>query len=81
MSEGRGGVLSRIVRTALIAPIRFYRRFVSPVLPPSCIYTPTCSEYAIEAISRHGAAKGTWLAVRRILRCSPLHHGGYDPVP
>ena len=65
----------------LIAMVGWYRRFVSPLLPPSCIYTPTCSEYAIVAIRRYGALRGGWLAARRILRCNPLHKGGYDPVP
>lgn len=61
--------------------IRGYRRYVSPSLPDSCIYEPTCSQYALEAISRYGAARGSWLAFRRILRCNPFHKGGYDPVP
>ena len=69
----------------LIAPIRFYRRFVSPLLPPSCRFSPTCSQYAIEAIRLHGPAKGLALAVRRLLRCHPLTwlggSSGYDPVP
>lgn len=61
--------------------VRVYRAVISPVLPPSCIYNPTCSEYAILAVQRHGARKGTVLAVKRILRCHPWHEGGYDPVP
>jgi len=61
--------------------IRAYRAVISPLLPPSCIYTPTCSEYAILAIRKHGAYKGTVLAVKRIIRCHPWHEGGYDPVP
>jgi hypothetical protein len=65
----------------LIAPIRFYRRFISPYTPPSCRYTPTCSQYAIEALRKHGPFKGSWLAVRRILRCHPWGGHGYDPVP
>ena len=65
----------------LIAPIRFYRRFISPYTPPSCRYTPPCSQYAIEALRKHGPFKGTWLAVRRILRCHPWGGHGYDPVP
>lgn len=65
----------------LIAPIRFYQRFVSPALPPMCRYTPSCSAYAVEALHRHGAAQGLWLAVRRLSRCHPWHAGGYDPVP
>lgn len=65
----------------LMLPIRFYRKFISPLTPPSCRFTPTCSEYAIEAITKHGPFKGTWLAVRRVLRCRPGGGSGYDPVP
>ena len=65
----------------LMLPIRFYRRVISPLTPPSCRFTPTCSEYAIEAIQKHGPFKGTWLAVKRILRCHPGGGSGYDPVP
>ncbi|MBQ7294701.1 MAG: membrane protein insertion efficiency factor YidD [Clostridia bacterium] len=65
----------------LLAIIRFYRRHISPHLPPMCKYYPTCSCYAIEAIETHGAFKGSVLAALRILRCNPLFPGGYDPVP
>lgn len=61
--------------------VRGYRLLVSPFIPPSCRYTPTCSEYAIEALQRHGALKGGWLAIRRIGRCHPWGSEGYDPVP
>lgn len=61
--------------------IRGYQRCISPLFPAVCIYRPTCSQYAIEAISKYGAAKGVRLALRRILRCNPFHEGGYDPVP
>lgn len=65
----------------LIGVIRFYQLAISPLTPPSCRYTPTCSSYAREAIEVHGAARGGWLAVRRILRCHPWGGQGYDPVP
>jgi putative membrane protein insertion efficiency factor len=71
--------------TALIAPIRFYKRFLSPMLPSKCRFTPTCSSYAIEAIEIHGAAKGFALAGKRLLRCHPITwlggSSGFDPVP
>ncbi|MDP5328159.1 MAG: membrane protein insertion efficiency factor YidD [Litorivicinaceae bacterium] len=73
--------LQRIFSAPIVAIIRLYRYFVSPLLPPSCRYIPTCSEYAIEAIQQHGVIKGCWLAARRILRCHPGCSGGYDPVP
>lgn len=60
--------------------ILFYRRFVSPLLPPSCRFVPTCSEYGYEAIATHGIVKGGRLAVWRVLRCNPFGRGGYDPV-
>ena len=65
----------------LRALIRAYQLFVSPVLGPRCRYLPTCSEYAAEAVMRHGAGRGVWLAVRRLLRCHPWGGSGYDPVP
>ncbi len=61
--------------------IRFYQRQISPLSPPRCRYLPTCSEYALEAVEKYGAVKGSWLAAKRILRCNPFHKGGYDPVP
>lgn len=72
---------SRMWRRLFILPIRFYQRFVSPLTPPACRFTPTCSAYAAEAILKHGIVKGTCLAVRRILRCHPWGGSGYDPVP
>lgn len=69
------------MKQLLMACIRWYQRYLSPLLGPHCIYTPTCSAYALEAISRYGALKGTWLAIKRIARCHPFHEGGYDPVP
>ena len=69
------------MRSALLAALRFYKAHVSPTLPPACRYTPTCSEYAIEAVERYGALRGAGLAVRRVLACNPFARGGYDPVP
>lgn len=65
----------------LIKLIRFYKKCISPFKPACCRFTPTCSEYAIEAIKVHGSLKGTALAIYRVLRCNPLCRGGYDPVP
>ena len=70
-----------MLKRLALAAIRGYQRFISPVLPDACIYVPTCSQYAVEAVERYGVLKGCWLAARRILRCNPLHVGGYDPVP
>lgn len=72
--------MSRLSRV-LIVPIRGYQRFISPLLAPRCRFHPSCSQYAIEALQRHGALRGTWLALGRLLRCHPLHPGGDDPVP
>ena len=68
------------LRRIATAPLRFYKRFISPWLPPACRFEPTCSVYAIEAIETHGWY-GAWLAVKRILRCHPFCKGGFDPVP
>lgn len=70
------------MKRLMLALIRFYRRKISPNTPPSCRFTPTCSQYAYEAISKYGALKGGWLALRRLLRCHPFYKGDhYDPVP
>ncbi len=70
-----------MLKTLVKAPIQFYRKFISPLKPPSCRFYPTCSQYALEAIEVHGAAKGSYLAVKRIVKCHPFHPGGLDPVP
>ena len=69
------------MRRLALVPIRAYRRFVSPLLPRRCKYHPTCSAYAVQAISRFGILRGSALAAWRLLRCNPWSHGGYDPVP
>ena len=61
--------------------LRVYKRFVSAALPPSCRFTPSCSEYTYEAIDRYGFIKGAWAGIKRIIRCNPFNPGGYDPVP
>jgi putative membrane protein insertion efficiency factor len=73
--------MAGLASKAFVSMVRGYQRFISPLLPDSCIYYPTCSQYAIEAVSKYGAMRGGWLAFRRILRCNPFHKGGYDPVP
>jgi|ERR1700689_335971 hypothetical protein len=69
------------MRSLALRGLRLYKRWISPSFPPSCRYTPTCSEYAIEAVELHGAVRGTMLAAWRVLRCHPLAKGGLDPVP
>ena len=69
------------MKSLIILLIRGYRRYISPLFPPSCRFQPTCSQYALEAIATYGSVKGGWLAIARILRCHPFHPGGYDPVP
>ncbi|MBQ4229442.1 MAG: membrane protein insertion efficiency factor YidD [Bacteroidaceae bacterium] len=72
---------SDVVTWLLILFVRIYQRFISPLTPPSCRFTPTCSQYAIEALRKYGPLKGLWLAVKRLLRCHPWGGSGYDPVP
>ncbi|WP_174626846.1 membrane protein insertion efficiency factor YidD [Candidatus Methylobacter favarea] len=69
------------MRFMLIAIIKFYKYFISPLLVPSCRFYPSCSSYALEALQRHGAFIGSYLALRRLLKCHPFHPGGIDPVP
>jgi putative membrane protein insertion efficiency factor len=70
-----------MIGRGLLGLIRFYSRAISPALPPRCRFYPTCSAYAAEAITRHGAGRGTWLALRRLVKCAPWHPGGVDLVP
>lgn len=72
--QGRAGRLA-------VGLLRSYKRWVSPLLPPACRFTPTCSEYMSEAITVHGLVAGVWLGIRRLARCHPFHPGGFDPVP
>lgn len=72
------------MKRLLIALVKFYRRYISPLTPPQCRFVPTCSQYALEALEKYGAAKGAWLTVKRLSKCHPLHrgeHNFYDPVP
>ena len=69
------------MKKAFMAALRFDQKGISPLYPPRCRYIPTCSQYALEAVEKYGAVKGTFLATKRILRCNPFHKGGYDPVP
>lgn len=69
------------MKTFVLCLIRFYRAYISPLKPPCCRFTPTCSEYALEAVKRYGPWKGMWLSVKRIAKCHPFHKGGYDPLP
>lgn len=73
--------IKNIPKVLALGCITIYRRFISPLFPPTCRYVPTCSEYAIIAVERFGFVKGCWLALKRISRCHPFHEGGYDPVP
>lgn len=69
------------MKKILIWIVKFYRKHISPYRPPSCRFVPTCSTYALEALEKYGAAKGGWLALKRLSKCHPFHKGGYDPVP
>jgi putative membrane protein insertion efficiency factor len=70
-----------IMRGAALFLLRFYKRFISPLLPPMCRFEPTCSVYTMQAIEKYGFIRGTWLGARRLLRCHPFNPGGWDPVP
>ena len=72
--------MNNIAKTVVLSLLRGYKWLISPMLVPACRYTPTCSEYAMEAVDRYGAARGGWMTIRRLLRCHPFVKGGYDPV-
>jgi putative membrane protein insertion efficiency factor len=69
------------MRALAILPLRFYKRFLSPLLPPMCRFDPTCSIFMMQAIEKHGTLRGVWLGLRRLARCHPFNPGGWDPVP
>lgn len=69
------------MRAIALLPLRFYKRFLSPLLPPMCRFDPTCSIYMMQAIEKHGTLRGVWLGLRRLARCHPFNPGGWDPVP
>ncbi|MDQ6999137.1 MAG: membrane protein insertion efficiency factor YidD [Mariprofundus sp.] len=74
-------MLRQLTQRSILLLVRFYQLFISPVIPPHCAHTPTCSNYMVEAIQKHGAGRGVWFGVKRLLRCHPFSKGGYDPVP
>jgi len=73
--------MKKILQFIVLLPVYFYRYSISPLIGPRCRYTPTCSQYAIEAVKKHGVLKGGWLAIKRITSCHPWGGSGYDPVP
>jgi uncharacterized protein len=72
--------MKNVARDMALGLITLYQRLISPILPPSCRFTPTCSEYTYQAIAKYGLARGAWLGLNRLLRCHPFHPGGYDPL-
>ncbi|MBS1149419.1 MAG: hypothetical protein H6Q89_1117 [Myxococcaceae bacterium] len=73
--------LEQVLLQALLLPVRLYRAILSPVMPPACRFHPSCSKYALDALTTHGPFRGSWLAARRLMRCHPFNPGGLDPVP
>jgi putative membrane protein insertion efficiency factor len=69
-----------ILRICVLTILRIYKRWISPMLPSACRFHPTCSEYTMDAVQKHGALRGVWMGIRRLLRCHPFHEGGFDPV-
>ena len=76
-----GRWIAGLPKRVFLALIQFYRKAISPHFPPSCRFSPTCSQYALQAIRKYGALKGGFMALKRVLKCNPFHPGGYDPVP
>lgn len=74
-------MLKKWLSLLLISLVKFYQHFISPLTPSACRYSPTCSQYTLEAIQKHGPVRGTWLGIKRIARCQPWGGSGYDPVP
>jgi putative membrane protein insertion efficiency factor len=81
MEQFAGLGVKQMAKKLVIALIRFYQIFISPLKPPTCRFYPTCSQYGLEAVKRFGAIRGGWLTIKRILKCHPFHPGGFDPVP
>jgi putative membrane protein insertion efficiency factor len=73
-------LLLTILRISVLTILRIYKRWISPMLPSACRFHPTCSEYTMDAVQKHGAVRGIWMGIRRLLRCHPFHEGGFDPV-
>jgi len=73
--------MKQVPRTVVVLLIKGYQQVVSPLFPPTCKYYPSCSAYAVTALERYGVLRGGWLAIKRVVRCNPWSHGGYDPVP
>ena len=73
--------ISNLLKLLIINIIKIYQRFISPFFPSSCKFSPSCSRYGIEAINKHGAIRGSYLTVKRVLKCNPWNNGGYDPIP